>query len=112
MRAQIMLQAAQGRGDAAIARETGAHLDTVRTWRVRFADGGLPALVEGQGIWSGECANLGSWPSLLRIRPRQKRSSLRRLELPPGAMSTYEKRRHLTRCQWRPRQDSNLRPSA
>ncbi|WP_405826743.1 hypothetical protein [Streptomyces sp. NBC_01390] len=27
-----------------MARETGAHLDTVRTWRVRFADGGPAAL--------------------------------------------------------------------
>jgi transposase len=39
-----VLQAARGLGNAAIARETGAHLDTVRTWRVRFADGGLAAL--------------------------------------------------------------------
>lgn len=43
LRAQIVLQAARGRGNAAIARETGAHLDTVRTWRARFADGGIPA---------------------------------------------------------------------
>ncbi|MDX3246209.1 helix-turn-helix domain-containing protein [Streptomyces sp. ME18-1-4] len=41
-----MLHAARGRGNARIARETGAHLDTVRTWRSRFADGGLPALVD------------------------------------------------------------------
>jgi transposase len=44
LRAQIVLHAARGRGNAAIARETGVHVDTVRTWRVRFADGGLPAL--------------------------------------------------------------------
>jgi transposase len=41
LRARIVLRAARGRGNAAIDRETGAHLDTVRTWRVRFADGGL-----------------------------------------------------------------------
>jgi transposase len=46
LRAQIVLQAARGRGNAAIARDTGAHLDTVRTWRVRFADGGLAALAD------------------------------------------------------------------
>ncbi|MBT2476846.1 IS630 family transposase [Streptomyces sp. ISL-94] len=46
IRAQIVLHAARGRGNAAIARETGVHLDTVRTWRVRFADGGLPALAD------------------------------------------------------------------
>ncbi|WP_328744582.1 IS630 family transposase [Streptomyces sp. NBC_00285] len=40
------LYAARGRGNARIARETGVHLDTVRTWRVRFADGGLPALAD------------------------------------------------------------------
>ncbi|MFI6809096.1 helix-turn-helix domain-containing protein [Streptomyces luteogriseus] len=36
----------RGRGNAAIARETGAHLDTVLTWRARFADGGIPALAD------------------------------------------------------------------
>ncbi|MFG2563153.1 helix-turn-helix domain-containing protein [Streptomyces sp. NPDC048496] len=46
VRAQIVLHAARGRGNARIARETGVHLDTVRTWRVRFAEGGLPALAD------------------------------------------------------------------
>lgn len=46
VRAQIVLQAARGRGNAAIARETGVHVDTVRTWRFRFAEGGLPALAD------------------------------------------------------------------
>lgn len=40
------MQAARGRGNAAIAREAGGHLDPVRTWRVRFADGGLAALAD------------------------------------------------------------------
>ena len=39
LRAQIVLQAARGLGNAAIARETGAHLDTVRTWWVKVPPG-------------------------------------------------------------------------
>ncbi|WP_326682153.1 IS630 family transposase [Streptomyces sp. NBC_01237] len=45
-RAAIVLHAARGRPNAHIARETGLHLDTVRTWRNRFADGRLPALAD------------------------------------------------------------------
>ncbi|MEJ8632360.1 helix-turn-helix domain-containing protein, partial [Streptomyces sp. MS2.AVA.5] len=36
-RAQVVLHAARGRSNARIARETGLRLDTVRTWRGRFA---------------------------------------------------------------------------
>ncbi|MFE7329615.1 IS630 family transposase [Streptomyces sp. NPDC057565] len=43
-RAQVVLHAARGRSNARIARETGLHLDTVRTWRGRFAENRLPAL--------------------------------------------------------------------
>jgi transposase len=43
-RARIVLHAARGRSNARIARETGLHLDTVRTWRGRFAGKRLPAL--------------------------------------------------------------------
>ena len=43
-RAQVVLHAARGRSNARIARETGLHLDTVRTWRGRFAGHRLPAL--------------------------------------------------------------------
>ena len=46
IRAQIVLHAARGRSNAHIARETRLHLDTVRTWRGRFAHGGLPALAD------------------------------------------------------------------
>jgi transposase len=46
VRAQVVLHAARGRSNARIARETGLHLDTVRTWRGRFAAGGLPALAD------------------------------------------------------------------
>ena len=41
MRAQVVPHAARGRSNARIARETGLHLDTVRTWRNRFAALGL-----------------------------------------------------------------------
>jgi transposase len=44
VRAQIVLHAARGRSNARIARETGLHLDTVRTWRGRFAGHGLGGL--------------------------------------------------------------------
>ncbi|MFD8528685.1 helix-turn-helix domain-containing protein [Streptosporangium canum] len=40
------MHAARGRSNARIARETGLHLDTVRTWRDRFAQQGLPGLAD------------------------------------------------------------------
>jgi transposase len=43
-RAQVVLHAARNRSNARIARETGLHLDTVRTWRGRFAGHRLSAL--------------------------------------------------------------------
>ncbi|MCH0543432.1 IS630 family transposase [Streptomyces sp. MUM 203J] len=46
VRAQVVLQAARGRSNARVARETGLHIDTVRTWRGRFAHGGLSALAD------------------------------------------------------------------
>ncbi|MFI6724796.1 IS630 family transposase [Streptomyces sp. R-74717] len=46
MRAQVVLHAVRGRSNARIARETGLHLDTVRTWRGRFAEGGLAGLAD------------------------------------------------------------------
>ncbi|WP_328890502.1 IS630 family transposase [Streptomyces sp. NBC_00316] len=45
-RATVVLHAARGCSNARIARETGLHIDTVRTWRGRFAHGGLPALAD------------------------------------------------------------------
>ncbi|MGW2588641.1 helix-turn-helix domain-containing protein, partial [Streptomyces virginiae] len=44
VRAQVVLHAARGRSNARTARETGLHLDTVRRWRGRFAEHGLPGL--------------------------------------------------------------------
>ncbi|MGW7337284.1 IS630 family transposase [Streptomyces sp. NPDC054808] len=46
VRSQIALMASLGRSNARIAAELGVHVDTVRTWRGRFADGGLPALAD------------------------------------------------------------------
>jgi transposase len=44
LRAQIVLAAAAGKTNAAIARQVGAHVDTVRKWRRRFAAGRLAGL--------------------------------------------------------------------
>jgi transposase len=44
LRAQIVLAAAAGKNNAAIAAEVGACTDTVRKWRRRFAAGRLPGL--------------------------------------------------------------------
>ncbi|MFE2970650.1 IS630 family transposase [Streptomyces sp. NPDC059340] len=43
-RARAALAAAEGRANAAIARELGVHLATVRRWRKRFHEEGLAAL--------------------------------------------------------------------
>ncbi|MGW9120842.1 IS630 family transposase [Streptomyces sp. NPDC055663] len=45
-RAAVVLLAARGQGNARIAAETHLHVDMVRTWRGRFAHGGLPALAD------------------------------------------------------------------
>ncbi|MGW2410515.1 helix-turn-helix domain-containing protein [Streptomyces sp. NPDC001739] len=44
VRSPIVRQAAGGRSNARLAGEVGVHVNTVHTWRGRFADGGLPAL--------------------------------------------------------------------
>jgi transposase len=44
IRAQIILAAADGRPNAAIAAEVGVHVDTVRKWRRRFCVERLPGL--------------------------------------------------------------------
>jgi transposase len=46
VRAQIVLLAAQSRSNAAIAVQVGVTVDTVRTWRGRFAAQGLAGLVD------------------------------------------------------------------
>jgi transposase len=44
LRAQIVLAAAAGSTNAAIAAQVGVHVDTIRKWRRRFADVGLAGL--------------------------------------------------------------------
>jgi transposase len=46
IRAHIVLHAARGRSNARIARQTGLHVDTVRTWRGRFAEEGMSGLAD------------------------------------------------------------------
>lgn len=46
LRARIVLQAADGRGNSAIAASLGISRPTVVTWRQRYVDGGLSALVD------------------------------------------------------------------
>jgi hypothetical protein len=46
VRARLVLLAARGRSNARIAVEAGVHVDTVRTWRGRFADLGLRGLLD------------------------------------------------------------------
>ncbi|MFJ2722719.1 IS630 family transposase [Streptomyces sp. NPDC087437] len=48
VRARIVLLAARSRSNARIAVEAGVHVDTVRTWRGRFADLGLRGLLDRQ----------------------------------------------------------------
>ncbi|WP_405668140.1 helix-turn-helix domain-containing protein [Streptomyces sp. NBC_01166] len=45
-RATIVLLATRGRANAKIAADTRLHVDSVRTWRGRFAHGGIPALTD------------------------------------------------------------------
>ncbi|MEU1124148.1 helix-turn-helix domain-containing protein [Streptomyces sp. NPDC005899] len=45
-RATIVLLAARGRTNARIAADSRLHVATVRTWRGRFAHGGIPALTD------------------------------------------------------------------
>ena len=44
LRARIMLAAAEGMANAAIARDLGINVDTVRKWRRRFSEQGLDGL--------------------------------------------------------------------
>jgi transposase len=46
LRARIVLAAAEGKENAAIARELGCSVNTVRTWRGRFAVEGIPGIFD------------------------------------------------------------------
>ena len=48
IRVRIVLDAARGDSNAQIARRRGITVDTVRTWRGRYADAGLPGLKDRQ----------------------------------------------------------------
>jgi len=47
-RARVLLAAANGEGSASIARREKVRLNTVSTWRLRFAEGGIGALRDQQ----------------------------------------------------------------
>ncbi|WP_307797758.1 helix-turn-helix domain-containing protein [Streptomyces laculatispora] len=61
-RATIVLLAARGRSNTRIAARTQMHVDTVRTWRGRFAADGLPALADRK--------RSGRPPSFRRCEPK------------------------------------------
>ena len=75
LRAQIVLAAARGRGNARIAADLGTGVDTVRKWRGRFAERGLPGLEDlpGPGGRGGSAKRTGRrrsrWPASCRPRP-------------------------------------------
>ncbi|WP_327129424.1 helix-turn-helix domain-containing protein [Streptomyces sp. NBC_01727] len=46
VRAQIVLHAARGLPNTRIAEQVGVHVDTVRTWRRRFTEQGMPGLAD------------------------------------------------------------------
>lgn len=75
VRAQIVLHAARGRSNARIARETGLHLDTVRTWRGRFAGHGLAREVVARAIaGSISASTVRRWLKDDALKPWQYRS--------------------------------------
>ncbi|WP_345512080.1 helix-turn-helix domain-containing protein [Streptomyces yanii] len=92
------MHAARGRSTARIARETGLHLDTVRTWRGRFAENRLPALSEPQALRASRLLHAplqtapgqGPWPAncppraALRSRAGRPRSWPARSSLAPS----------------------------
>ncbi|UUU44410.1 helix-turn-helix domain-containing protein [Streptomyces sp. NBC_00162] len=75
-RATIVLLAARGRPNARIAVQTRLHVDTVRTWRGRFAAGGMPALADrkrsGRPVVhrAAGCRGQGAGLSVTRRDPR------------------------------------------
>ncbi|MEU3619913.1 helix-turn-helix domain-containing protein [Streptomyces sp. NPDC006872] len=73
VRAQVVLHAAHGRSNACIARDTGLHLDTVRRWRGRFAQAGLPGLKDRQ-----RCGRPASFTRMAVISsPRRRGAAVR-----------------------------------
>lgn len=67
-RAWIVLAAADGQHNAQIAGHLGVHVDTVRTWRGRFAAKGMKGLMDlprsGRPRVRGDCGGPGQGPGL------------------------------------------------
>jgi DNA-directed RNA polymerase specialized sigma24 family protein len=55
-RAWIVLAAADGQPNSHIARDLGVHVDTVRTWRGRFAAEGMKGLADRPGRDGRRCS--------------------------------------------------------
>ncbi|MEU6480419.1 helix-turn-helix domain-containing protein [Streptomyces sp. NPDC047017] len=70
-RAEVVLAADRGHSNNRIARDTGPHLDTVRTWRDRFASGGLPTLADRKRSGRPPSA---AWHAEVRMRTGELRT--------------------------------------
>lgn len=77
IRAHIVLHAARGRSNARIARQTGLHVDTVRTWRGRFAEEGMSGLADRR--------RCGRPPSFTALQTAQVKALACRLPATTGA---------------------------
>ncbi len=65
-RAWIVLAAADGQYNAQIARDLGLHVDTVRTWRGRFASDGMKGLADRPRSDGHRCSLPPWWPGSRR----------------------------------------------
>ncbi|WP_405876643.1 helix-turn-helix domain-containing protein [Streptomyces sp. NBC_00005] len=76
VRAQIVLHAARGLPNARIAERVGVHVDTVRTWRSRFAELGMPGLADRK--------RTGRAPSFTPLQATQVKALARQTARPTG----------------------------
>ncbi|MEU8244924.1 IS630 family transposase [Nonomuraea sp. NPDC048916] len=76
LRAQIVLHAARGLANARIAERVGAHVDTVRRWRGRFAEARLPGLADRK--------RTGRPPSFTALQTAQVKALARQLPAETG----------------------------
>lgn len=77
VRAQIVLHAACGLPNARMAERVGAHVDTVRTWRNRFAELGMPDLADRK--------RTGHPPSFTSLQAAHVKALARQLPAETGA---------------------------
>src|SRR5271157_749072 len=85
LRCRIVLAAATGRPETAIAAETSTNRKTVRLWKERFAAQGLPSLWEiapGRGRKPTYSAERGPGAGRHRLHPPLQTQSQHTLELP------------------------------